>query len=78
MSERGQTKIPVFSLDSSRVNLNRKNKSSNAVATPSSLSNSSQAASYREHRIETLGLEATSEKAYFDVQVEDIEETKKS
>ena len=72
MSERGgQNKISVFSLDSTRVPLNRKNKSSNAVATPmSSLSNSSYAASHR--------MEATGEKAYFEVQVEDVEETKKS
>ena len=42
------------------------------------MSNSSQAASFREHRIETLALDATSEKAYFDLKVEDIEETKKS
>ena len=42
------------------------------------MSNSSQAASFREYRIETLALDATSEKAYFDVQIENVEETKKS
>ena len=75
MSDRGdERKIAVFSLDSSRRNLNRKNRSSNAVATPaSSLSNSSLAPSNRELRVD-----ATSEKAYFEVHVDNVEETKKS